>query len=107
MRNITDVDSNFKVNTSIEKEDIQFYDVRQAPFRVYGLLDDGKQFRRMPKEVAETVNEGVVSLHSMTAGGRVRFCTNSPYVAIHAIMPTMSHMPHFPYTGSVYHIRTC
>ncbi len=101
MKNISDIDPNFKVETSLGKEDIRFYDVRTAPFRVYGLMDDGKQFRRMPREVAEQVSEGVLQLHSMTAGGRVRFCSDSPYIAIHAVMPTMSHMVHFPFTGSV------
>ena len=102
MRNITDADANFKVITTIDKPDIRFYDVQDAPFSLYGLLYEGGQFRRMPESVAEQVNPGVHSiLHTHTAGGRVRFKTDSPYIAIHAEMPSMAHMPHFPYTGSV------
>ena len=45
-------------------------------------------------------NEGVAALYLNTAGGRVRFSTNSPYVAIHAEMPAMGKMAHFSLTGS-------
>ncbi len=37
MPNIAAIDSNFKVNTTIDKPDIRFYDVQEAPFAVYGL----------------------------------------------------------------------
>jgi DNA repair protein RadA/Sms len=57
-------------------------------------------FRRLPTQVAKSVNEGVDQLHVHTAGGRVRFKTNSPYVAIHAKMPAIGKMPHFALTGS-------
>ena len=87
MPTLEQIDPNFKVETTIDKEDIQFYNVRQAPFRVYGLLHEDGKFRRMPEAVAATVNEGVHALHAKTPGGRVRFRTNSPYVAIHAEMP--------------------
>lgn len=87
MPTLEQIDSNFKIDTSIEKEDIQFYDVRQAPFCVHGLLYEDGQFCRLPKCVSESVNDNVVSLGNTPAGGRVRFKTDSPYVAIHAVMP--------------------
>lgn len=54
----------------------------------------------MPKQIAETVSEGVYSLHDNTAGGRVRFITDSPYIAIYAKMTKVGKMPHFAFTGS-------
>lgn len=48
----------------------------------------------MPEKGAKTVNEGVCALHVNTDGGRVRFVTDSPYVAVCA------KMPHIPLTGS-------
>lgn len=39
-------------------------------------------------------------LHSNTAGGRVRFVTDSAYVAIAAKMENIGKMPHFALTGS-------
>lgn len=101
MKSITDVDTNFKVNTSLNKADIRFYDAQEVPFSIYGLLYEDGKFRRIPKAVAESLNENIVLLHSHTAGGRIRFRTDSPYIAIYAEMPSMSHMVHFPFTGSV------
>ncbi len=100
MSRIEEVDSNFKTNESIGKPDVKFYDVLEQPFCVYGVFYEAGQFRRLPQSVAESVSEGVLQLHDLTAGGRVRFCTNSTYVAIHAEMPSMNHMPHFAFAGS-------
>lgn len=100
MRNIAEVDKNFKVETGIGKEDIAFFDVKQAPFSVHGVTFENGKFRRMPEAVAKAVSRDVYFLHSQTAGGRVRFCTDSPYIAIHAKMPAVDRMPHFALTGS-------
>ena len=100
MKNITDVDFNFKVETEIQRAGIRFYDVLQAPFQVYGVYHEDGKFRRIPEEVARNTNDGVLYLHANTAGGRVRFLTDSPYVAIYAKMPLVGKMPHFAFTGS-------
>ena len=100
MKNIAAVDKNFKVETEIEKSDIRFYDVDNEPFCVYGLIRDNGKYRRIPESVAKTVNDGVYMLHANTAGGRVRFTTNSRYVAIHAKMENIGKMPHFAFSGS-------
>ncbi|MBR3836904.1 MAG: hypothetical protein IKJ74_02050 [Clostridia bacterium] len=69
---------------NIEVEDITFHDPRKAPFRLYGLepCGEGEAFRRMPWRVANEVSWKVYSLHSHTAGGRVRFRTDSDRVVI-------------------------
>jgi len=95
------IDANFKVETKIEKEDIKFYDADDVPFKIYGVYREGDRYRRMPENVAKSVSEGVYSLHSNTAGGRVRFVTDSPYVAIHAKIDKNAKMAHFPFTGSM------
>lgn len=100
MRDISSIDSNFKVGTIPDIEDVKFYDVKNAPFEIYGVFYENGKFRRMPETVAQTVNDGVYGLHTHTAGGRVRFKTDSPYIAIHAEMPSVGKMPHFALTGS-------
>ena len=100
MENIAELDKNFKIETKIEKSDIKFYNVRSAPFKVYGIFYAGDRFRRLPEAVAKSVSKGVYGLHAHTAGGRVRFRTDSPYVAIHAKMPHVGRMPHFALCGS-------
>lgn len=100
MDNISLIDSNFKVNTELNIEGIKFYDIKQPPFKFYGVFYENGKFRRLPESVAKTVNDGVYSLHTHTAGGRVRFRTDSPYVAIHTKMPVIGKMPHIALTGS-------
>lgn len=100
MSNISLIDSNFKVESNIKESDIRFYDVKQAPFEIYGVFYESGKFRRLPEGIAKTVSAGVYSLHAHTAGGRVRFKTDSSYIAIHVKMPGIGKMPHFALTGS-------
>ncbi len=100
MADITTVDSNFKVETNIRKDDLKFYDVKQAPFGLHGVFYENGMFRRTPEQVARSISQGLIFTHSNTAGGRVRFRTDSPYVAIHAEMPAIAKMPQVTMTGS-------
>ena len=90
------------IERTINEPDICFYDVRKSPFNVYGLYNyrEEPDFKRLPDAVAETVSEAVKGLNYATAGGRIRFCTDSKYVAIRAIMPHIAFMSHFALTGS-------
>lgn len=101
MKNISEIDKNFKVESNIKRENLQFRDAETEPFRIYGLLRENGRFCRIPEAVAKSVNEGVHGLYANTAGGRVRFVTDSPYIAISAEMDGVGKMPHFPLTGSV------
>ena len=93
------IDKNFRIETSIKKEDIRFYDVEDGTFRIYGVFKENGMFRRMPETAAQGINKGVYGLHTNTAGGRVRFVTNSSYVAIRTEY-TPCRKSHFPLTGS-------
>lgn len=82
MAKLSDIDKNFKVGSLINKTDVEFFDIEDERFSVYGVFkEDGKYFR-IPQAVADTVSEGVKLLCKHTAGGRVCFKTNSPYLAI-------------------------
>ena len=87
----------------VKEPDLELYDVREAPFRLYGLYDpkNEPQFKRIPTDVAERTSEGVAALHTNTAGGRVRFSTDSPYVVIRAVMPKIGNSIKMPRTGSL------
>ena len=100
MPNIADVDVNFKTATTIDKEDIVFYDIENEPFKVYGVTLENGRYRRMPEATAKAVSDALDFLHSQTSGGRVCFKTDSPYIAIHAEMPYIGKMPHFALTGA-------
>ena len=59
MSDISKVDKNFEVKTNIAKEDIEFFNAEDAPFKIYGIFKDDGKFRRLPEAVAKTVNDGV------------------------------------------------
>lgn len=99
---IPEIDPNFNLSTTLGIDDIAFYNVRQEPFRVYGICDykNGAEFCRMPPDIANSVSERVGILNFNTSGGRVRFKTDSKYVAIKVIMPYGIIKPHMPIVGS-------
>lgn len=99
------LDKNFTIETKIERAGITFYNALSTPFSLHGLIYENGKYARMPDEVGESLKGpmtkpgSVRALSKHTAGGRVRFITNSPYVAIKAIIPNINHMPHMPLTG--------
>ena len=101
MSDISKIDKNFEVKTKIEKDDVKFYNIEDTPFEIYGLMRENGRYCRLPEKVAESVSPGVHALYANTAGGRVRFVTDSKYVAIHASMDGLGKMSHFPLTGSI------
>lgn len=100
MSKIEQIDKNFKLETKIEQDGIKFYNVLSSPFSIHGVFYEDGRFRRLPEAVAKSVSEGVYSLHANTAGGRVRFRTDSPYIAINAKMSNVGKMSHFALCGS-------
>ena len=102
MSGIGQIDKNLMVSGTVQKEDLVYRNVRSRPFAVYGLLPDceGAPFCRIPRDLAEKINPGVLRLYARTAGGRVRFQTDSSCVAIRAKMPQKCLMPHMPFLGS-------
>ncbi len=100
MSDISKVDKNFVVDKSFAKDGLAYYNVLSKPFKVYGLMYEDDCFVRLPRKVAADVNEGVARLCFCTAGGRVRFRTNSKTVAIEAKMHEIGRMPHFALSGS-------
>lgn len=97
------LDPNLKVEARLTEPHIVWYDAAGAPFVLYGCSAEpqgGAQgYRRMAAAAAVGVSEGVAeNMH--TAGIRLRFRTDSPFVAIRALWHWQCTMPHMPCTGS-------
>ncbi len=99
MADITRIDKNFAVSVTVKRESLCYYDIEQKPFRIYGVKKEKGKFRRMPEAVVASVGEGVYSLHTNTAGGRVRFVTDSHFVAVLAEIEGIAHFGHMTPTG--------
>lgn len=89
------IDKNFNIKSNVGESDVVWFSVREEPFELYGLHDpqNTERFCRMPDDIAKSVSEGVAGLNYHTAGGRVRFSTDSPYIAVKAIK-SFNHSPH-------------
>ena len=96
------IDPNLYVPVTVESDGARFFDVRRPPFDVYGLYNykEEPEFKRMPDSIGTSVNDGVTRLYKQTAGGRVRFCTDSSYIIIRVKMPSITHYSHMPLTAS-------
>ncbi|MDO4739461.1 MAG: SGNH/GDSL hydrolase family protein [Eubacteriales bacterium] len=85
---------------ALGREDITWYTPDQPPFAIHGLTKTGENtWRRMPEEVADATSESVARLNRCTAGGRIRFSTNSPFVAVRAKPLNEGGMDHMAMTG--------
>ncbi|MBP5467528.1 MAG: hypothetical protein J6Y43_08215, partial [Clostridia bacterium] len=76
----------------------------EDPFDLYGVYYDKneKRFRRLPKSVAELLDDNVNTeyLAKCTAGGRVCFSTDAKEITLKVSYDGLCAMPHMPLTGS-------
>ena len=78
-----------------KKDDIVYYDVRKEPFKIHGIYEiQPDNFFRLPVGFAAGISEGVAKESRAGAGVRVRFMTDSPYVAIRAKLYSFCEQPH-------------
>ena len=94
------IDKNLK-GAEITETDVIYYNVKDDPFEIYGLYDpqNGDFFKRLPDDIGVGTNRGVSNLYKNTAGGRVRFSTDSDYVVIRAMQPNATEFAHMPRLG--------
>lgn len=95
-----ELDRNLVVVSKVNRPGIVFYDASEEPFRLYGLSYSDSGYCRVPREVAERVSPNVLEMHGYTAGGRIRFVTNSPYVAVHVKLKEVYTTPFMTYIAT-------
>lgn len=99
---ISEIDPNFKA-VRIGENDFDFYDVRTAPLEITGVFwdEDKDCFARLPESVIVTSGSiGLPVLGLQTAGGQVRFTTDSKSIAIKFELREKTDMLHMPRSGS-------
>lgn len=99
MEDLKKIDKNFVVEAKISSEGTLWRDGLQPPFSLHGLIYENGAYRRMPESAAASVSPAVLGLHTNCSGGRLRFCTDSPYLSIRAQMQQVEAMPHASLTG--------
>ena len=99
---MTDMSKEVDAKMAAQTPDVNgmvWFDATAAPFALYGFYSTDP-YTRMPPEIAEKVNPGVKRNNYHTAGGRVRFSTDSTRVGVRVAMPYVTKFCHMPITGS-------
>ncbi len=96
---IENIDKNMKQNTQIQEQNMCVHNIDDEPFEILGVKRDGDIYVRMDLDVAKTVSQSVYDLAKHTSGGRVRFLTDSKYIALFCKIPKSVTMRHMTRTG--------
>lgn len=80
---IEQIDKNFKPS-GVSSNDLVWQNCKNKPFDVRGVFysEKDKAYMRFPVEEAEKIGLGYMVYADCSAGGRIRFVTNSPKIAI-------------------------
>lgn len=97
--NIAVIDKNLRMTAIPRETDVVWYNSAQQPFVVYGAWQADPQYLRIPPLVAESVSKEVAELNRHAAGVRIRFRTDSPYIAVRLEWSQLSRMSHMPLSG--------
>ena len=73
----------------------------ESPFRLAGFawFEQDHVYRRLPVKPGWPLPESVDALANSTAGGQIRFQTNSPKLAVRVRLAALANMNHMPATG--------
>jgi len=93
-------DPNMRTNSKLEG-DICWYSPLEKPFKVNGLawFDQERIYRRLPLNPKSKIPEAVDHLANHTAGGQIRFQSDSPSLSVRVKLKGPADMPHMPPTG--------
>ena len=99
---ISKIDPNFKIEAA-NVADVKYYNYDEAPIQIHGLYDPigtGKLWR-MPEAYKdnEALNPGMRQLLHNTVGGRLRFATDSPYLAVMVEVSELTPSIYMPVSG--------
>ena len=103
MENFINIDKNMVASSTIGDVEVKWYNAKNAPLKLYGFCEEELSkgnYYRVPSSVAEATSEGVFNLSKESAGGRVRFATNSPYIAIRAKFSVVGKSTHLTLISS-------
>ena len=99
-RDISQVDTHFQP-APVEGAAFAFVDGQTPPIQTEGVLyEEGTGYVRLDAATRQAAGEDLAYLARQTAGGRLRFRTHSPVIAVRVELVWAALMPHMPLTGS-------
>lgn len=95
MNNYKELDKNMMVET-INDEEFEFYPYTTFKLEGFPWYEKDKKLYRLPIDVMEKLEGNVVTLAKSSAGGCIRFKTNSEKIALKATYERRRHSPGMP-----------
>ena len=99
LRDFAAIDKNFALPKDATRKNCAYYDAKHLP--LYGVQHVDGVYRRMPYDVAQKVSAQVALISTECAGGRVRFVTDSRYIAIYVKYRSVSKVPNYANTATL------
>lgn len=94
------VDTNMIFANSLNMEGLVYRDIKEEPFRLYGLFFENGEYFRLPENVARATSDNVYDMYKTCTGARLRFVSDSPYVAIRAALSRVERIPNMTFIGT-------
>ena len=104
MKKIEDIDPNMRSIVRVTQDGVYWRGAVSECFDLRGLYgpylhQSPPRYSRLPDEVGLNANPGVAELYQNTAGGRIRFRTDSEYVAIRCVWDGIYNANRMPALG--------
>jgi GDSL-like Lipase/Acylhydrolase family/N-terminus of Esterase_SGNH_hydro-type len=98
---VLSIDKNMTIE-SVDESGLVWLNPNQSPFEIVGFnwFEQDKVYRRFPVNPDPVLPEGVESLSNYTAGGQIKFRSDSKRIAVKVKLPAPGAMYHMPNTGS-------
>ncbi|MDC3413818.1 SGNH/GDSL hydrolase family protein [Aquibacillus sp. 3ASR75-11] len=95
------LDGNMTIDEMNQEEQYKWYDPRSKPFTLSGFpwMEEDQIYRRLKKNPGIEIPEAVNQLANCTAGGQIRFQTNSTTLSIKVKLADAANMYNMPPTG--------
>lgn len=93
IKNAAKIDKNFIIPKNVMREGLVYYNAEN--FNVYGVKYIDGIYRRMLYQDAQKISSAVAEISLECAGGRIRFATNSPYIAISVKYRAVAKVPNY------------
>lgn len=95
------LDKNMQIAAAPGLAGLRWHCPKQAPFQIAGFawFNSDRVYRRMPLQPVEKLPAAVDELANATAGGQIRFRTDSTRVAVRVRLAGPANMVHMPATG--------
>lgn len=96
---ISSVDKNLMLADIPKGLDVELHPITEPAFSLHGVMATPDGYARLPHSYSGKINYGVTAVYRNTAGGRIRFYTDSPFVVVCATSREVVKMAHMTRVG--------